>query len=151
MLVLENLGLRFPRLADGGLTRLSPSASTSDTTLSLMPYCDCPALCKGGKNVSERTYRSHAQYRTSRLSDAFNNFIAAEATRQPYRRPGINAARAASARQRQPNAADIIMEEQHEMVEPDRAGVFDAAAVDLESDVSMSYFTDISIALTGNL
>ena len=112
-----------------------------------MPYCDCPALCKGGKDISERTFRSHAQYRTSRLSDAFNNFIAAQATRQPDRGPGINAARAAPARQRQPNAADIIMEEQHEMVEPDRAesvGVFDAAAVDLESDVCLISQTSLS-------
>ena len=112
-----------------------------------MPYCDCPALCKGGKDVSERTFRSHAQYRTSRLSDAFNNFIAAQATWQPDRGPGINAARAAPARQRQPNAADIIMEEQHEMGEPDRAesvGVFDAVAVDLESDVCLISQTSLS-------
>ena len=147
MLILESLGLRFPRLAGSRLTRLSPSSvSTSSTTLFLMPYCDCPTLCKGSKNVSERTYRSHAQYRTSRLSDAFNNFIAAEATRQPDQGPGVNAARAAPARQRQPNAADIVMEE-HEMVEPDRAesvGVFDAAAVDLESDVCLISQTSLS-------
>ena len=100
-----------------------------------MLYCDCPVLCKGGKNVSDRTYRSHTQYRKSRLSDAFNNFIAAEAARQPDRGPGVHATR----RQRQPNlAADIIMEEL-DIADPDHngaEGVFDAAAdVDLELDV----------------
>ena len=104
-----------------------------------MPYCNCPGLCKGGKDVSDRTYRSHAPYRIPRLSDAFNNFIAAEATRQPDRGPGVHTTRATPARQQQPNiATDIVMEEQ-EMADPDHdraEGIFDAAAdIDLELDV----------------
>ena len=40
-----------------------------------MPHCNCPSLCKGGKDVSNRTYREHAKHQ---LSSAFNQFIATE-------------------------------------------------------------------------
>jgi hypothetical protein len=43
-----------------------------------MPYCNCPNFCKGGKQVTEKTYRDHASYQPSKLSDAFNEFIANE-------------------------------------------------------------------------
>jgi hypothetical protein len=43
-----------------------------------MVLCDCPVLCKGGKDVAQRTYRDHAKYRTPKLSADFNQFIASE-------------------------------------------------------------------------
>jgi len=54
-----------------------------------MLHCDCPTFCKGGKEVTQKTHQDHARYRTSKLSAAFNEFIANETasrlgTRHPH-------------------------------------------------------------------
>ena|ERR1700730_8593086 len=42
-------------------------------------HCNCPSLCKGGKDVSDKTFHDHLKYHSARLSTAFNDFIATKA------------------------------------------------------------------------
>jgi len=78
-----------------------------------MPHCDCPTLCKGGTDVSDKTYRQHATYRTSRLSVAFNEFIASKTTarlQQAGTAADLDSAQegdAASTGQEQPYESDV--------------------------------------------
>ena len=76
-----------------------------------MPHCDCPTLCKGGKDVTDKTYRQHATYRTSRvLSAAFNEFIASETTarlQQAGTAADLGSAQEGDAGQEQPYESDV--------------------------------------------
>jgi hypothetical protein len=41
-----------------------------------MDYCNCKVQCKGGKNVSRKTYLRHSKFRND-FSPEFNAFMAA--------------------------------------------------------------------------
>ena len=61
------------------VTILSPQSQSKNPHIylisSLMVHCDCQILCKGGKNVSRKTYLRHSKYRNE-FSTEFNTFMA---------------------------------------------------------------------------
>jgi len=72
-------------------------------------------LCKGRTDISGKTYCQHATYWTSRLSAAFNEFIASETTvrlQQAGTAADLGLAQerdAASTGQEQPYKSDVVV------------------------------------------